>query len=81
MFSPLDSNAPNFNWTEPPCVQEVTIELDVDDVPNSMDDPCPYSSRNDSSKDFQGTSTVSLPDGCFYCSAPITPETWVGEAE
>jgi hypothetical protein len=29
-----------------------------------MDDPCPNSSRDDGSKDFQGTSTVSLPDGC-----------------
>jgi len=33
-------------------------------VPDSMDDPCPGSTRNDGSKDFQGTSTVSLPDGC-----------------
>jgi len=62
--TPLDSNAANFAWRAPPCVQEVAITLRVDDVPNSMDDPCPGSSRDDDHADFQGTSTVSLPDGC-----------------
>jgi len=62
--TPLSSNAANFAWRAPPCIQEVKITLRVDDVPNSMDDPCPGSTRDDPYVDFQGTSTVSLPDGC-----------------
>jgi len=73
--TPLSSNAANFTWRAPPCVQVVTITLRVDDVPNSMDDPCPGSSRDDDYADFQGTSTVSLPDGCGFCTGPPTPPT------
>jgi len=45
----------------------VNIKLTANDVPNSMDDPCPGSSRDDSPKDFLGSLTVSLPDGCSEC--------------
>jgi hypothetical protein len=42
-----------------------------------MDDPCPGSSRNDGSKDFQGTSTVSLPDGCSNAGPHDSSIHWI----
>jgi len=51
-------------WRAPPCTGTVNIKLTADDKPDSMDNPCPDSDRNDDSEDFEGTSTVSLPDGC-----------------
>ena len=55
-------------WRAPPCTGTVTIKLDADDEPDSMDNPCPDSDRDDPNKVFEGTSTVSLPDGCDDCS-------------
>ena len=75
--TPLDSNAPNFTWRAPPCVEEVTIDLDVDDVPNSMDDPCPDSERDDEPAHFQGTSTVSLPDECVNAGPHDSSVHWI----
>jgi len=58
------SNQANFTWTAPACTGPVTITLTADDVPDSMDNPCPGSTRNDSAINKSGTSTVSLPTGC-----------------
>ena len=74
---PLTANTANFTWRAPPCVQVVTITLRADDVPNSMDDPCPGSSRDDEYEDFQGTSTVSLPDGCGYAGPHDSSVHWI----
>ncbi|NIP28294.1 MAG: hypothetical protein GWN94_08320, partial [Phycisphaerae bacterium] len=57
-------NEASVNWKAPPCIGTVIIALGTDDVPNSMDNPCPGSERDDPNEDFEGTSTVSLPDGC-----------------
>lgn len=51
-------------WQAPPCTGTVIIKLDADDEPDSMDNPCPDSDRDDSNNVFEGTSTVSLPSGC-----------------
>ena len=64
-------------WRAPPCTGTVNIKLTADDKPDSMDNPCPDSERDDPSEDedFEGTSTVSLPDGCDDCGTPgdVTP--------
>ncbi|MHC4109749.1 MAG: hypothetical protein ACYSUY_01660 [Planctomycetota bacterium] len=62
-------------WKAPPCTGTVNIKLTADDAPDSMDNPCPDSERNDDSEDFEGTSTVSLPGECDDCGSPggVTP--------
>jgi len=58
-----DTDKASVVWKAPPCTGTVNIKLTANDKPDSMDNPCPGSTRNDSSEDFEGTSTVSLP-GC-----------------
>ena len=60
-------------WQAPPCKGTVIIRLDADDAPDSMDNPCPDSERDDPNKVFEGTSTVYT--GCSDCGAPgdVTP--------
>jgi len=63
--TPATSNSANFTWTAPNCTGQVNITLTADDVPDSMDNPCPDSTRDDPNTNRSGTSTVSLPSGCF----------------
>ncbi len=64
-------------WRAPPCTGTVIIKLTVNDKPDSMDDPCPGSSRDDSSKNFQGTSSVSLPAGCSNSGPHDSSVHWI----
>jgi len=59
-----DTDESTVTWRAPSCKGTVIIKLDADDAPDSMDNPCPDSDRDDPNKVFEGTSTVSLPDGC-----------------
>lgn len=62
--TPATSTTANFTWTAPPCTGPVTISLTANDEPDSMDNPCPGSTRDDDPNNFNDVSTVSLPDGC-----------------
>jgi len=66
--TPATSTTANFTWTAPTCTGPVTITLTADDVPDSMDNPCPDSTRDDDPNNFNDVSTVSLPSGCSNCS-------------
>lgn len=66
------TNQSSVTWQAPPCTGTVNIKLTANDVPNSMDNPCPDSTRDDSSKDFEETSTVSLPSGCSAGSQTVS---------
>jgi len=65
-FNPPKDEA-TVEWEAPPCKGTVIIRLDADDAPDSMDNPCPGSERDDPNKVFQDTVTVSLPTGCDDC--------------
>jgi hypothetical protein len=85
-----DTDEDTVEWQAPPCKGTVIIKLTADDAPDSMDNPCPNSERNDDSEDFEVTSTVSLPTGCTTGTksvslgshdegAPPCPSTKCGE--
>jgi hypothetical protein len=53
------------DWNAPPCTGTVIIKLKADDLPDPMYGACPGEmTRDDNPKDFEGTSTVSLPQDC-----------------
>jgi hypothetical protein len=71
-----NTNQPSVLWQAPPCVGTVVIKLTANDVPDSMDEPCSGSTRNDPPKNFEDTSSVSLPEGCEFAGAHDSSVHW-----
>jgi hypothetical protein len=76
-----NTNQPSVSWQAPPCVGTVIIKLTANYVPDPMDEPCSGSTRNDTPKDFEDTSTVSLPDGCEFAGAHDSSVHWTDLAD
>lgn len=55
---------------------KINIELNANDEPDSMDNPCPDSDRDDPLEPFEETSTVSLPTGCSYAGPHDSSVNW-----
>lgn len=72
-----DTNDPSVTWQAPPCTGTVIIKLTANDKPDSMDNPCPDSTRNDDPNDFQGTSMVFLPYPCVNAGAHDSSIHWI----
>lgn len=67
------NNESTFQWTAPPTLGDIVITVTVNDLPASMTDPCPGSTRDDSAPgEITDTATVILPPGCSTGTQSVT---------
>ena len=68
----LEDRLPSFEWTAPANIGWSIIGLTAGDLPNTMSNPCPSSTRDDQSLYLADSVDVTLPSGCQECSGNPT---------